>query len=98
MAATRGLAAHYGLNFYPGTWIEGIQINKGMGSVANGYESITGQINTELKKPESAERLYLNLYQSTMGRSEGNLVMSHRVSPKWSTALLLHGSGTSAKE
>ncbi len=32
---------------------ESIQISKGSGSVTNGFESITGQINTELKKPFS---------------------------------------------
>ena len=33
----------FGLGF--GTWIESIQVTKGMGSVTNGYESIVGQIN-----------------------------------------------------
>ena len=45
----RGASQTYGLTFIPGTWIESIQITKGMGSVINGYESIVGQINAELK-------------------------------------------------
>jgi outer membrane receptor for ferrienterochelin and colicin len=45
----RGLATALGLNSIPGTWIESIQLNKGTSSVANGYESIAGQINVELK-------------------------------------------------
>lgn len=49
--AVRGAAQAYGLSFIPGTWVESIQITKGAGSVANGFESITGQINTELLKP-----------------------------------------------
>ena len=46
----RGASQTYGLGFTPGTWIESIQVTKGMGSVINGYESIVGQINTEIKK------------------------------------------------
>ena len=56
----RGLATTLGLNSIPGPWVESIQLNKGVGSVANGYESIAGQINIELKKPEEAEQLYGN--------------------------------------
>ncbi|HBK83891.1 MAG TPA: TonB-dependent receptor, partial [Flavobacterium sp.] len=49
--AVRGASQAYGLSFVPGTWVESIQITKGAGSVVNGYESISGQINTELLKP-----------------------------------------------
>ena len=48
----RGLSAAYGLTFIPGTQAESIQIKKGAGSVVNGFESITGQINLELQKPD----------------------------------------------
>jgi len=44
----RGASQAYGLSFTPGTWIESIQITKGTGSVVNGFESIAGQINTEV--------------------------------------------------
>ena len=47
----RGLASITGLTFTPGTWIEGMQLSKGTGSVVNGYESVAGQINIEWKKP-----------------------------------------------
>ena len=47
----RGASQVYGLSFIPGTWVESIQITKGAGSVINGFESISGQINTELLKP-----------------------------------------------
>ena len=43
----RGFAGSYGLTFIPGPWIDGIQVTKGTGSVASGYESIAGQINVE---------------------------------------------------
>ncbi|MGH2552918.1 MAG: carboxypeptidase-like regulatory domain-containing protein, partial [Chitinophagaceae bacterium] len=58
----RGIATLWGLNSIPGTWVESIQLSKGVGSVANGFESITGQINVELKKPETAEKLFANAY------------------------------------
>ena len=34
----RGMMKSYGLSYVPGSWIESIQIIKGMGSVINGYE------------------------------------------------------------
>ena len=62
----RGASQTFGLGFTPGTWIESIQVTKGMGGVINGYESIVGQINTELKKPLTDIPLYINclLYTS----------------------------------
>ena len=47
----RGASQAFGLTYTPGTWVESIQITKGAGSVVNGFESISGQINTELQKP-----------------------------------------------
>ncbi len=93
----RGLSAIYGLSYVPGTWIESIQLNKGAGSVANGFESITGQINVELRKPEDSERLYLNLYANQEGNFEGNLHLAQKVNDKWSTGLLLHSKNNSFK-
>ncbi|MBC7923707.1 MAG: TonB-dependent receptor [Ferruginibacter sp.] len=90
--SVRGLATTYGLQYLPGTWIASIDVGKGAGSVVNGYESITGQLNVELQKPEKSERLYLNTYVNDMGRAELNLNLSHRIGPRWSTGLLLHTS------
>lgn len=86
----RGLATPLGLNSIAGTWIESIQISKGIGSVVNGFENIAGQINVELKKPENSERLFFNAYANNMGRTDVNLNLSHSFNEKWSTALLLH--------
>lgn len=47
MPYIRGLASIYGMAFTPGPWIESIQMIKGTGSVVNGFESMTGQINLE---------------------------------------------------
>ncbi|WP_163707586.1 TonB-dependent receptor [Mangrovibacterium lignilyticum] len=93
MPGLRGLASNFGLTFFPGTWIEGIQLNKGTGSVLNGFESIAGQINLELRKPEEADPLYLNLFANNESRLEANLNLAHRFKDsRWSTALLLHAS------
>ena len=86
----RGLATPLGLNSIAGPWIESIQIGKGIGSVANGFENIAGQINVELKKPLTAERLFFNTYTNNMGRSDVNLALFHAFSEKWSGGLLLH--------
>jgi outer membrane receptor for ferrienterochelin and colicins len=86
----RGLATPLGLNSIPGPWVESIQLTKGIGSVVNGYESIAGQINIELKKPENSERLYANTYVNDMGKTDFNLNLSQKINDKWSTGLLLH--------
>jgi len=86
----RGLATALGLNSIAGPWVESIQLTKGTGSVVNGFESIAGQINIELKKPENMERLYANGYINSMGKTDLNLNLSQKIGAKWSTALLLH--------
>lgn len=88
----RGLASRSGLYFIPGTWIKSIDINKGAGSVVNGYESITGQINVELAKPQNSEKLLLNAYTNWGGRWEFNANSAQKISEKWSTATLAHFS------
>ena len=70
--SVRGASQAYGLSFTPGTWVESIQITKGAGSVVNGYESISGQINTELIKPMKDIPFFLNAYGSTDSRFELN--------------------------
>lgn len=91
MPHIRGLSTLTGLGFVPGPWISGIQLNTGTGSVVNGFESITGQINVELKKPEDSEKLFVNLYGSTDGMTEFNANTATPVNDKFSTALLVHG-------
>lgn len=88
----RGASQAFGLTFTPGTWIESIQITKGAGSVVNGYESIAGQINTELRKPLTDDKLFVNAYGSLDGRLELNTHLSQKVSNRWNTSLFLHGN------
>lgn len=92
MPGVRGLAASQGIQFIPGTWINSIQVTKGTGSVINGYESIAGQINVELKKPQESEKLFLNGYINQSARSELNLNYTVHTGDKWATTFLLHGS------
>ncbi len=91
MPALRGLGQTYGLGFIPGPWMESIYISKGTASVVNGYESITGQINVELKKPEDSESLFYNFYTNSFGRMESSLNAGVELSPRWSTMILAHG-------
>lgn len=92
MPYIRGLSAVAGLSYTPGPWIESMQLNLGTGSVVNGPESMTGQINVEIKKPESSEKLYVNLFANRAGRLEANVNTYADVSDKWSTAIIAHGS------
>ena len=90
--SVRGASQAYGLSFTPGTWVESIQITKGAGSVVNGYESIAGQINTELIKPINDIPFFLNAYGSTDSRFELNTHFNKKLSDKWSSSLFLHGN------
>lgn len=90
----RGLSSAYGLGFVPGTWIESIQISKGTGSVVNGYEQMAGQINLEYLKPdaEDADKLFVNIYGSSGGRTEANIHAGKMLNEKIGTLLFLHGN------
>ncbi len=70
----RGLASTFGLNYVPGTWMNGIQVSKGTSSVRNGYESITGQINVDYKEPvkDKSEKVFFNLYANSMLMTDFN--------------------------
>ncbi|WP_298140473.1 TonB-dependent siderophore receptor [Flavobacterium sp.] len=95
--SVRGASQAYGLSFTPGTWVESIQITKGAGSVVNGFESISGQINTELIKPMNDIPFYLNVYGSTDSRFEVNTHFNKKVSDKWATSLYVHGNARVSK-
>lgn len=95
--SVRGASQAYGLSFTPGTWVESIQITKGSGSVVNGYESISGQINTELIKPIKNIPFFLNAYGSTDSRFELNTHFNAKISDKWLTSLFIHGNTRVAK-
>ena len=86
----RGASQAYGLTFTPGTWIESIQISKGAGSVTHGFESIAGEINTELTKPLTDIPFLLNLYRSGNGRFELNSHFNRKLNDRIYFGLYLH--------
>lgn len=90
--SVRGASQAYGLSYIPGTWVESIQITKGAGSVINGYESISGQINYELLKPANDIPFFLNAYGSQDGRFELNTHFNQKYSDKLSSSLFIHGN------
>ncbi len=90
--SVRGASQAYGLSFTPGTWVESIQITKGVGFVVNGFESISGQINTELIKPINDLPFFLNVYGASDSRLELNTHFNKKISDQWSSSLFLHGN------
>jgi outer membrane receptor for ferrienterochelin and colicins len=96
--SVRGASQAYGLSFTPGTWVESIQITKGAGSVVNGFESISGQINTELIKPNNDVPFFLNMYGSTDARFESNVHFNKKLSDKWATSLFVHNNFRNEKK
>lgn len=86
----RGAAAPYSLGYIPGPWMQSIQVSKGASSVKNGYESITGQINVEFKKPQATPFADANIYFNSKSKLEANLGANLHLNDRWSTALLGH--------
>ena len=89
----RGLASPFGLSYVPGQWLESIQIAKGVTSVINGVESLTGQINMEHRKPTDEKPLFINASVMNDTKADLNLASSLQFGENWSTVLLGHISG-----
>jgi outer membrane receptor for ferrienterochelin and colicins len=89
--AIHGLNQTFGLQHIPGQWLKGIAVNKGSGSVINGYESTSGQLNVEEKQAAKSDLLFLNLFATQQGYVEGSADMSFRLSDYLSTMTLVHG-------
>ena len=88
MPSVRTLNSYYGLSHIPAAWVDGIQITKGAGSVVNGYESIAGQINIEMKKPFGEEKFLLDQFVSTGGRAETDFMYVKDINKHVATSLL----------
>ena len=93
----RGASQAYGLTFTQELGVESIQISKRAGSVTNGFESITGQINSELQKPSMDAPFFLNLYGSINGRYEVNMHTNYKLGDKLSVGLYTHADKRSQK-
>ncbi len=91
MPGIRGLGQPFGLSYIPGPWMESISISKGAASVVNGYESVTGQINVDLKKPEGPEQFHYNAFVSQDGQLESSAIAAFDLNPDWSAMIMAHG-------
>src|SRR5690606_10960845 len=92
MPSIRGASQIFGLSFIPGSWIESIQITKGAGSVLNGFESISGHINTELVKPLTDRKSFLNAYANNFERYEFNSRFNYKLSNELGTGFYMHAN------
>ena len=88
----RALGNTFGMAYIPGPWMQSIQVNKGAGSVVNGYESITGQINVEYRKPQLSKPMLINMFLNQDMRFEFNLVAASilKKDPRWSSLTAAH--------
>ena len=84
-----GLLNSYGLSYVPGSWIESIQVTKGIGSVLNGYSSMTGQININYFNNTNSDDLFFNTYFNSEGKLENNLLLSTKTRG-WENNLFTH--------
>lgn len=92
MPSIRGASQVFGLSFIPGSWIDGIQITKGAGTVINGYESISGHINSELVKPLSDKTFFLNLYSNNYERYEFNSRLNQTIGDNLGVGMYMHAN------
>jgi outer membrane cobalamin receptor len=83
---SRGLGNILGFDQIPGPWINAIQLTKGVGTVVNGYESMTGQINLEFLPADGEEVLHADVFANNQGRYEANAIWNKNVSDRWATA------------
>jgi outer membrane receptor for ferrienterochelin and colicins len=85
----QGLSFTYGISGIPGTLVENITMSKGANSVLQGFESISGQINVETKKPDAKEKLFANVYMNSFMEKHFNVNTSFKLK-KWQSLLAFH--------
>ncbi len=85
----QGLTFTYGISGIPGPFIDNIYISKGANSVLQGFESISGQINVETKKPNTTEKLFANVYMNSFAEKHLNLATNFKQN-KWHSSLSFH--------
>jgi outer membrane receptor for ferrienterochelin and colicins len=85
----QGLSFTYGISGIPGSLVDNIFISKGANSVLQGFESISGQINVETKKPDAKEKLFVNVYMNSFLEKHINTNANIKVG-KWQSLLAFH--------
>lgn len=85
----QGLSFTYGISGIPGSLVDNIYISKGANSVLQGFESISGQINAETKKPEAEEKLFANVYMNSFLEKHINVIANAKIH-KWQSLVAFH--------
>ena len=87
----RGLSTASGLTLIPGTWINDINLSKGVGTAVNGPNAMTGQIDLCLLNPLGEGPLFVNAYGNSQGRAELNVHTAQSTGDHSANLLLVHG-------
>lgn len=98
LPAMYGIGKGYYMDRIPSAWVKNISVSKGIPSVKNGISGITGSINIDFATPEDNEKTYIDLFQSSWGRTE--LSARHTMAmknKKWGTVFYGQGGGQYAK-
>ena len=81
----------HGVSSIPGTLIDNIHISQGLASTQQGFESITGQISIDLKKPSLTEKLFTNIYYNSFSDKQANIDYSFKLG-NWNSIIGLHST------
>ncbi|MBK6368856.1 MAG: TonB-dependent receptor [Flavobacteriales bacterium] len=88
----RGLSSGYGLTLIRGTWIQDINLSKGLGTAVNGPNAMTGQIDLCLLDPLAEGPLFMNIYGNSQGRMEANVHSAQSTGKNSGNILMVHGN------
>jgi outer membrane cobalamin receptor len=95
----RGLTTTFGLDNIPAPWIKSISISKGIPSVKNSYEGITGSMNVDFKSSfNDTTKLYFDMFGNQNARIETNLLINHKINHKLGTMLMANGAFVPIKQ
>ncbi len=85
----QGLSYTYGISGIPGTLVENIFVSKGANSVLQGYESMSGQVNTVTKDPDKTDHVLVNVYMNSFLEKHFNANIAFKKN-KWSNLTAIH--------
>lgn len=95
----RGLTATFGLDNIPAPWMKSISVSKGVPSVKNSYEGITGSMNVEFKSSfNDSTKLFFDMFGNQNARIETNLLLNHKINSKLGTMLMANGAFVPVKQ
>ncbi len=88
---TNGLNQSFAVSHIPGTMINKIMVMKGLNSVVQGSESISGQVNVLTKNIEEENAALLNIFANSFLETQYNLNYSATMG-RWSTIFAGHST------